>query len=79
MKTFVSGQQEATEPSVPRMSSLQAVFTGHIKASLQRRRHKGNVSCYVGQESPFKMSMLITDMYFIFIDATVTPCGGACF
>ncbi len=49
MQASVSHQQEATEPSVPRMSSLQAVFTGHIKASLQRGAHRGNVSCYVGQ------------------------------
>lgn len=30
----VSSQQEATEPAVPRVSSLQAVLAGHIKASL---------------------------------------------
>lgn len=48
VETSVSHQQEATKAPVPRMSSLQAVFTGHIKASLQRGAHKGNVSCYVG-------------------------------
>lgn len=52
VQASVCDQQEATQPSVPRMSSLQAVLTGHIKASLQRRRHTGNVSCYVGQWSP---------------------------
>lgn len=49
VQASVSDQQEATEPPVPRMSSLQAVFTGHIKASLASESHRGNVSCCVGQ------------------------------
>lgn len=75
VQASVCDQQEATEPSVPRMRSLQAVFTGHIKASLQRRRHRGNVSSYVGQQSALrKRPALITDMstYVNFIGAAAT-------
>lgn len=53
MQAPVSSQQEATEPAVPCVSSLQAVLAGHVKASLRRGgRTKETSAAFVGQPSP---------------------------